>query len=464
MSRSVDPRVRAREMNAGSQISALLNPVKPAPKGGAKAPNHALNNRQALKAAQVRNQLKRDEEEAKAAEAPFKMARFRSVESVLKQKSMDGTLGLGAPRMDTGPESVRRPQRSGATSGTASAAGRRSAAGAGGLTAKMGGLSMNGARGASAASANQPRYDQEDDEGFYSQQQHPPRRYDDEQGEEDEAPFDDEQDFASPEPDAEHDERRGGYDDEYGAQQHDFEQQPQQSHYGQQRQQYQPPQQQGARGRSQPAYADDNEGEESLAGLMAGRGAQAQRQQPPSSLGNRGGISAVPRLSMHEGASAQAAPQSQPQHRSSRSFVAENAKRVIASSKALASSRSIAHDGDAAAAAAAPGKHENYGRVPAYLQEQKAAMAAKKAEESAARAQKDANIPDGMVLMPEDQRRDMLAVLQQNHAAVLQEIAAFPLRVETASRIKAKQALEAKLMEIEQAMALFNRKRVLIQP
>ena len=44
------------------------------------------------------------------------------------------------------------------------------------------------------------------------------------------------------------------------------------------------------------------------------------------------------------------------------------------------------------------------------------------------------------------------------------EISCFPLRVETHSRRKAKAELEAKLEEVEKAIALFSRKRVLIQP
>jgi hypothetical protein len=51
-----------------------------------------------------------------------------------------------------------------------------------------------------------------------------------------------------------------------------------------------------------------------------------------------------------------------------------------------------------------------------------------------------------------------------DHAKVLHEISCFPLRVETISRKKAKAELEAKLQEIEGAITLFSRKRVLIQP
>jgi hypothetical protein len=46
---------------------------------------------------------------------------------------------------------------------------------------------------------------------------------------------------------------------------------------------------------------------------------------------------------------------------------------------------------------------------------------------------------------------------------VLYDISCLPLRCETISRQKAKADLDAKLQEIEKALALFGRKRVLIQ-
>lgn len=55
-------------------------------------------------------------------------------------------------------------------------------------------------------------------------------------------------------------------------------------------------------------------------------------------------------------------------------------------------------------------------------------------------------------------------VFPSDHKKVLYDISCFPLRVETISRKKAKAELEAKLEEIEKALQLFSRKRVLIQP
>jgi hypothetical protein len=178
--------------------------------------------------------------------------------------------------------------------------------------------------------------------------------------------------------------------------------------------------------------------------------------------------------------------------------------------------------------------------VPQYIRDQQAAMAQAKAAAEAAKKEKELGIPPGMVLMPEEQRLNTLAVLQESqctdktqtsrynngastrvvdvsatrarlrapdacaitmmiqpppfvpsltrrcalfallpapspapscppflpsdHKKVLYDISCFPLRVETISRKKAKAELEAKLEEIEKALQLFSRKRVLIQP
>lgn len=84
-----DPRKRALQQNAGSQIHSILNPLKPA--GPVKkSTNHALVNRQNLKATQIRNAIKREEDVAKASEEPFKMQRFKSVDSKVKKIVAEG--------------------------------------------------------------------------------------------------------------------------------------------------------------------------------------------------------------------------------------------------------------------------------------------------------------------------------------------------------------------------------------
>ena len=90
-SRPVDPRARALQMNSGKQISTLLNPLQQQSKNS-KSTNHALINRQNLKAAQVRNHLRREEETARAQEEPFKMSRFKMVTSIVRQKTIEASI------------------------------------------------------------------------------------------------------------------------------------------------------------------------------------------------------------------------------------------------------------------------------------------------------------------------------------------------------------------------------------
>lgn len=444
-------------MNAGSQIDSILHPVRAAPRTGPKAVNHSANNRNQLKATQVRNQLKREEEEAKAAEAPFKMARFRGVESVLRQKSAEGTLGQGISRGGDGSASAADSRRTG------------------NITSKMAGLSVRGPasaqrgtqqRGAGAkaatmggAGAPPQRQQYDDEESIYAQgggggqvrgmQQQ--QQYDDEDGGDGGGDF-------SP--------RDNQYED--GGR---FDDEAEQEYTRQQQYQGQGP----ARGR--PQYDDEDE---DIHGLAA-QGPRGNQAAPAS----RGGIASmrIPaglQAQQHAGGGGGGA-------HDGRSFINENARKVIQSSKAMASARSnqsdervggggggagaeplgqflSSHPASAPAPAASISKHANYGQVPAYIRAQQSDMAAAKARAAEQAKEKDLGIPPGMILMPEDQRLHTLAVLQENHKKVLYDISCFPLRVETISRKKARADLEAKLLEIEKALQLFSRKRVLIQP
>ncbi len=151
------------------------------------------------------------------------------------------------------------------------------------------------------------------------------------------------------------------------------------------------------------------------------------------------------------------------------SYVVSNARAVIEQSRAAASARVFeaeAKEAEQVAASAVGGvaRHENYGKVPDYIKATKKQLADARAAVEAAAAEKAKNVPPGMVLMSDEQRVNTLKVLQENHTKVLNDLSAFPLRVETVSRIRAKAALEAKLAEIEKAITVFSRKRVLVQP
>mmetsp|Transcript_21826 Transcript_21826/g.35796 ORF Transcript_21826/g.35796 Transcript_21826/m.35796 type:complete len:284 (+) Transcript_21826:117-968(+) len=104
--------------------------------------------------------------------------------------------------------------------------------------------------------------------------------------------------------------------------------------------------------------------------------------------------------------------------------------------------------------------YKNFGQVPDYIIERKIQLAQKKEAEVASR--KD-DLPSGMVQVPEEERLEVLRKLQSGKKEVAAELSRFPLVVETLSRKKAKKALEAKMKEIEDAIKVFSKKKVLIE-
>ncbi|PNW79608.1 hypothetical protein CHLRE_08g359850v5 [Chlamydomonas reinhardtii] len=103
---------------------------------------------------------------------------------------------------------------------------------------------------------------------------------------------------------------------------------------------------------------------------------------------------------------------------------------------------------------------KDYGQVPQYLLERKMQMAAE--VEAQARAKEAALIPPGMRLMPEDERLETLEVLKKNREEVDRAIQQLPLRIETPSAIRRKEDLERRLREIEDAIKIFSRPKVLV--
>jgi len=106
-----------------------------------------------------------------------------------------------------------------------------------------------------------------------------------------------------------------------------------------------------------------------------------------------------------------------------------------------------------------PGKHKN-GEVPVYLQQRK-----KRWEEEERIRQMnmpDEDCPNGMQLMPDEERVETLNVLQSSLEDTKQTLFSMPLTVNTISATKKKNALEAKLKEIEDAIKIFNRPKVFI--
>ncbi|GLC39541.1 hypothetical protein PLESTB_001628700 [Pleodorina starrii] len=103
---------------------------------------------------------------------------------------------------------------------------------------------------------------------------------------------------------------------------------------------------------------------------------------------------------------------------------------------------------------------KDYGQVPQYLLERKMQMAADM--EAAARAKEAALIPPGMRLMPEEERVETLELLKKNREEVERAIQALPLRIETLSAVRRKEELERRLKEIEDALKIFSRPKVLV--
>lgn len=106
-----------------------------------------------------------------------------------------------------------------------------------------------------------------------------------------------------------------------------------------------------------------------------------------------------------------------------------------------------------------PGVRKGYGEVPQYLVERREAAAE---EERRLAALRDSDCPPGMTLMPEEERLDYLAVLRSSMAETNKLISRLPLKIETLGQVKRKTELEAKLKELEDAVAIFDKEKVYI--
>jgi hypothetical protein len=107
-----------------------------------------------------------------------------------------------------------------------------------------------------------------------------------------------------------------------------------------------------------------------------------------------------------------------------------------------------------------PTVHEDFGRVPEYLEERKARWAAEEKEER--RRRPDPNCPPGMCLMSEEERCDTLDTLQASKNESLVQLRHLPFVVETPTMKKRQEFLEGKLREIDNAIAIFSKKKVYV--
>lgn len=105
-------------------------------------------------------------------------------------------------------------------------------------------------------------------------------------------------------------------------------------------------------------------------------------------------------------------------------------------------------------------KHQDFGRVPEYLEQRKAQWEEEK--EEIRRRRPDPNCPPGMCLMPEEERLETLEVLRASKVETLKQLQALPFIIETPSLIRKQTMLESKLQEIDNALNLFNKPKVYI--
>ena len=110
--------------------------------------------------------------------------------------------------------------------------------------------------------------------------------------------------------------------------------------------------------------------------------------------------------------------------------------------------------------ASTSGKHQDFGKVPEYLEQRKAQWEEEK--EEIRRRKPDPNCPAGMMLMPEEERLDTLEILKASKVEALKQLQALPFVIETPSLIRKQSMLENKLQEIDNAMNLFNKPKVYI--
>jgi hypothetical protein len=87
-------------------------------------------------------------------------------------------------------------------------------------------------------------------------------------------------------------------------------------------------------------------------------------------------------------------------------------------------------------------------------------------EQEAARKQREleeADVPAGMMLLPEEERLSTLRQLAVTKAAVEKDLCRLPFVVETPSQIRHKTNLENRLTEVEEAIKVFSRKKVYVR-
>lgn len=136
-------------------------------------------------------------------------------------------------------------------------------------------------------------------------------------------------------------------------------------------------------------------------------------------------------------------------HKSNENFIAKNKVKAMCM---RAPEQNERHDEGA--------HHREYGRVPEYLEERKQQWEDEAADRR--RRAPDPSCPPGMMVMPEDERTATLETLMKSKKECLTQLERMPFVIETPSMKRKQDALENKMKEIENAIAIFSKKKVYV--
>jgi hypothetical protein len=136
--------------------------------------------------------------------------------------------------------------------------------------------------------------------------------------------------------------------------------------------------------------------------------------------------------------------------------------------KFIAENRLLAED--AGMARRAPAQREdpvaerikkNFGKVPTYLKNVKQDLEDKRVAEEMARQKED--IPPGYRMLPEDERKDMLEALEEKHKEAEDKLRKLPLKIESQRAKQQEKDLLNKVEELNKAISMFSKPKVLLQ-
>lgn len=108
----------------------------------------------------------------------------------------------------------------------------------------------------------------------------------------------------------------------------------------------------------------------------------------------------------------------------------------------------------------------NRGRVPRYLQQRKAELAAEKGAIAALaeRQREMAKIPPGHRLVREEEKADVIQTLDQRERELLNQLSKIPIRFDTQSIVQRRRGIEDELRELEEKRAKYGTKNPLYVP